>query len=146
MENIWQTAKSMEREGIAFYQKLSNESTDDRLSALFYFLAQQEQDHLNFFDKIEKKLSVNFNERDNEPKSLEETFEKIKPSISSKSLPSNEREAYSIAITMETKAVAYYNSLLPQVENEEQKAALQIIINEERNHESMMTEMLDSME
>ena len=146
MENVWQTAKSMEREGIAFYQKLSNETKSDRLAGLFYFLSQQELDHLNFFDTIENKLTINTTERNNPPESVTEAFEKIKPDLSSSTLPKSEKETYKIALTMETKAIEYYSSLLEQATDDNQRLALKIIINEEKNHESMMREMVESME
>jgi rubrerythrin len=145
MENIWQIARNMESEGIAFYNKLSKESPSSQLSALFYFLAQQEQDHLELFEKIEKKLEATTKGRKAEPVAVKEAFEQVKPDLSSDSLPESDIEAYRTALTMETKAIEYYTDLLEKSDDEDQKLALRIIINEERNHETMMSEILETM-
>ena len=77
MENIWEIAKNMEKEGMEFYLKLSKESQIDELAGLFHFLSQQEKDHYDTFDKLSKLMNYRIWEKRNTLDIAKDVFKKI---------------------------------------------------------------------
>lgn len=143
MENFWETAKKMESEGIAFFKKLSLETTVEELKGLFTFLANEEQNHLEIFQKLEAKQNISFSSQENSLAVAKGIFAKIQPNFSEDDKFADSSSIYKKIKTMEADAVTYYSSLLEKVENEEEAAVLKQIIKEEKRHEKLFDALID---
>ncbi len=146
MESIWQLAKNMEQEGIEFYRKLSEDTAISELAGVFYFLMEQEKVHLSVFTDMERGMMMQSRDRHSAKDTAKQIFPKIAPAFKDIENKLSAIDAYRKAEEVERKSVEYYTSLLPQAENEQQKKALEMIIEEERDHESIMQSIADFAE
>jgi rubrerythrin len=142
MPSIWKLAKEMEKEGIAYYEKLSKSAKNPEVTAIFAFLAKEETVHLKTFEKMEKGMKVAARMASGSTAKASKLFGKM----AAKSRIADEKEsaakAYKEALAMEKQAVKYYGGMMKKCE-EDQCAALSLIIDEEKNHVVLMDALID---
>jgi rubrerythrin len=142
MASIWNLAKDMEKEGKAYYEKLSAASKNKEIAAIFAFLAKEEAVHLTTFEKLEKGMMVSAR-----PVS-ESTVKALKlfGKMAVRSRIADEKEsaikAYKEALGLEKQAVKYYSGMLKKCDAS-QKTALTLIIEEEMKHKAIMEALVD---
>jgi rubrerythrin len=142
MASIWKLAKAMEKEGKAYYEKLSRSAKNPEIASIFSFLAKEEAIHLKTFEKFEKGFKVALRSESNPTVKAVKLFGKM----AAKSKIADEKEsaikAYKEALSMEKQAVKYYSGMIKQ-SNPIQKSALTLIIKEEKKHVVLMEALID---
>jgi rubrerythrin len=142
MASIWKLAKDMEKQGKAYYEKLSKSSKNPEIASVFAFLAREEAVHLATFEKLEKGMKVTVRKVSGSTVKAINLFGKM----AAKSRIADEKEsaakAYKEALAMEKQAVKYYSGMLKKCDAS-QKAALTLIIDEEKNHTVIMESLMD---
>ena len=143
------TAIQMEKEGYAFYKKASSQTSSDMGKEIFESLANDEQLHLEVFqklfeDKIEKSewddlvnSSKKYTEIDVFPKDLKQ--------IEGANPDANELDAIHIAMDSEKNAIDYYGKIKEKINEEDIKKIINEIIEQEKNHYSILQEEFDHL-
>ena len=143
------TAIQMEKDGYAFYKKASSQTSSDMGKEIFESLANDEQLHLEVFqklfeDKIEKtewddlvNSSKKYTEIDVFPKDLKQ--------IEGANPDANELDAIHIAMDSEKNAIDYYGKIKEKINEEEIKKIINEIIEQEKNHYSILQEEFDHL-
>jgi len=143
MDNIFEVAKNMEVEGEEYYKKLADEIEIDELKGVFLFLADQERDHFKFFEYMQEDGTPSYKKVKDAITIVKEAFRKIAPGFKTPETLASAESAYTAAVNMEKNSVAYYTSILNTIDEDEQKQALQWIIEEEKKHQGIMETMVD---
>ena len=142
MASIWKLAKDMEKQGKAYYEKLSKSSKNPEIAAVFAFLAKEEAVHLKTFEKFEKGLKIAPRLASGSTVKAAKLFGKM----AVKSRIADEKDtvdkAYKEALAMEKQAVKYYSGMLKKC-GPSQKSALAHIIAEEKNHAVLMESLVE---
>lgn len=143
------TAIQMEKDGYAFYKKASSQTSSEMGKEIFESLANDEQLHLEVFqklfeDRIEKSewddlvnSSKKYTEIDIFPKDLKQ--------IEGANPDANELDAIHIAMDSEKNAIDYYGKIKEKVNEEEIKKIINEIIEQEKNHYSILQEEFDHL-
>lgn len=142
MAPIWKLAKDMEKQGKAYYEKLSRSSKNPEIAAIFAFLAKEEEVHLKTFEKFEKGLKIASRLASGSTVKAAKLFGKMAAKSRIAGENENAVKAYKEALAMEKQTVKYYSGMLKQFE-EPQRAALSLIIEEEQNHVVLMDALID---
>ena len=143
------TAIQMEKDGYAFYKKASSQTSSEMGKEIFESLANDEQLHLEVFqklfeDRIEKSewddlvnSSKKYTEIDIFPKDLKQ--------IEGANPDANELDAIHIAMDSEKNAIDYYGKIKEKINEEEIKKIINEIIEQEKNHYSILQEEFDHL-
>ena len=143
------TAIQMEKDGYAFYKKASSQTSSEMGKEIFESLANDEQLHLEVFqklfeDRIEKSewddlvnSSKKYTEIDIFPKDLKQ--------IEGANPDANELDAIHIAMDSEKNAIDYYGKIKEKINDEEIKKIIDEIIEQEKNHYSILQEEFDHL-
>ena len=130
-------AIQMEKDGYSFYKKAAAQTTNKMGQTIFESIAQDELIHLQVFQTLFKDTMnkndwdklVNSNKKYETvhifPKDLKETAANINI---------NELDALRIAMESEQNAIDYYSKILEATDNPGIRKAIEIIINQEKNH------------
>ena len=152
VENIEEAIKiaiQMEKDGYNFYLKAAAQTSSDMGRTIFEGLAEDEQMHLEVFQKIfEETIGkkewddlVNSNKKYADipifPKDLQET-EGGEPDV-------NELDALRMAMDSEQEAIDYYSDILENVEDDELKNIIEMIIEQEKNHYNLLEAEFDHL-
>ena len=146
LKEIFQFAKQMEENGRLYYETAAAECNDPSLSSLCLKIADQETEHLEKLKSMEQTLLT-----DEEMQEL--TWEELTwlqfeledaVDLDMQELKSFIKEATILeillrAIQMESDTMAFYSSLMPEV-NPDCAGLLQELIEEENNHLKWLTE------
>ncbi|KOA21473.1 rubrerythrin [Clostridium homopropionicum DSM 5847] len=144
--NIYELAMKMEKEGSEFYSKASRECNDTWLKGIFEYLAIEESKHYKIF----KDLKDNVNSLDqvdlNSSEEIINAFEKNKKERIIECLTDLQSDVYIAAAKDEQASIDLYEGLLNKSQNEEEKKALSLIIEEEKKHLNFFREVIELME
>jgi len=136
------TAIQMEKDGYSFYIKAASQTESGMGKTIFESLAQDEQRHLDVFQKMfEDKVSQS------EWNDLVDSSKKYKkipifptdlneaPGIDAES---TELDALRMAMDAEKEAVEYYGKIKENLTDEDVKNVINEIIEQEKNHYSLL--------
>jgi len=136
------TAIQMEKDGYSFYMKAASQTESDMGKTIFESLAQDEQRHLDVFQKMfEDKVSQS---EWNDLVDSSKKFAKIPifptdlneaPGMDSES---TELDALRMAMDAEKEAVEYYGKIKENLIDEDVKNIINEIIVQEKNHYSLL--------
>ncbi len=143
MATVWETAKTMEAEGMAFYTKLGSETPNPEIAGIFKFLASEEEKHLAFFDALSKGKSYTGELESDVISQTKSIFEGFKIKSAVPAFAKDAAVAYQKAADLEQKAVEFYESLLTETTDDSDAEALEIIIEEEEKHARIMESLVD---
>ena len=136
------TAVQMEKDGYTFYTKAAAQTESEMGRTIFESLAADEQRHLNIFQKMfeDKVEQSEWNDLVNSSKKYANipvfpTDLKDAPGMDS---DSTEIDALRMAMDSEKEAIDYYNDILESLENQELKNVINEIIEQEKNHYSLL--------
>jgi len=139
-----QTAIQMEKDGYSFYKKAADQTSSEMGRSVFESLADDEELHLNVFEKLfEDKVGTDeWNDLVNSskkyadlkifPKDLTDT-ETVSPDI-------NELDALNFAMNSEKEAIDYYTKIKDDAQDEEVKKIIDEIIEQEKSHYLILQE------
>jgi rubrerythrin len=136
------TAIQMEKDGYSFYIKAAAQTESDMGKTIFESLAQDEQRHLDVFQKMfEDKVSES---EWNDLVDSSKKYAKIPifptdlndaPGVDAES---TELDALRMAMDAEKEAIEYYGKIMKNLENQDIKKVIDEIIVQEKNHYSLL--------
>jgi rubrerythrin len=134
----YKIARKLEKDGIDFYSKILDESSDKELNSALRYLIASEKDHLDFFQSritdMQAEAVDGFEEEDlidfvdstifiQEELDQRENIDFTQPA-----------SALSYGVIVEAKSVAFYTALRENVHDGAAQTALSEIIAEEKKH------------
>jgi rubrerythrin len=143
-------AIQMEKDGYSFYKKAALQTSSETGKSFFDSLAQDEQVHLDVFQKIfEDKVSksewdnlVNSSKKYTNlpifPKDLEST-EGANPDL-------DELDALRIGMDSEKEAIEYYNKIKEESQNKDIQDIIDQIIEQEKKHYLLLEQEFDHLD
>ncbi|MBD3344609.1 MAG: hypothetical protein GF401_06070 [Chitinivibrionales bacterium] len=142
MNEIWDFAKSLEREGRDYYVTLAQETSVPELKGVFNQMADEESRHYNLFDEISKKHPANGGSEEDILGNARKAFEAISAKFSESAVINDSENAYKKALGLEKKSVQYYKDALEKVKASDARDVLGFIIGEEKKHVRIVEEII----
>jgi len=137
--NLFEHAKEMEQQGMAFYHSVAENCGVAEISGIFSFLEAEEKRHYEIFDSWSKKVSPPDLDESVLPSTVAEAFKKLSSSYNTEGAAALDAgDAFEKALSMEQGAVEYYTALLEKVEDDSAKIVLAAIIAQEQKHVHLM--------
>ncbi len=140
-------ASKIEKDGISFYEKLEGKVAGARVRDTLKMLANQERDHLEFFGgelfALRKRRHDPFEEDDlliGIDYGIFQPYQSIEELDKALDTP---KKALRMGITIEQKSIRFYESCKGHVSSRKTKEGIARIIEEEREHERLLKDMLD---
>lgn len=140
--NIFDFAIKMEVDGDAFYQKLSEQSTDPHLKAIFLRLSQDEQKHRDVFLELKeagKEILMASTTVLDDARTVFDSFASSWRSF----LPQTDLGAYKLALDMEAKSSRLYGEAAASEKEPATKKLLLKIADEEHKHYVVLENLYD---
>lgn len=133
--DVFEIAKEMELEGKKLYEEQAKKAEDEAIKKILIMLANQEQDHYDIFNALQKNQPV---------KIKKESFKGIKDVFSDlrKDLPQDQIAFYNKILDIEKKSQQFYEEISQQQEPEA-KEIIQRIANEEHKHWIIIKNLID---
>lgn len=143
--NLFETAKQIELEGEQCYRELATKTTDEGLQTIFTLLADNEVEHYKAFDEMERKTDLTFS-HSNYIREAKDVFQGMRKRAASYNEHTPQEEVYKTALMGEQKSVEFYNNLLKSEKNKANRAVIEQIISEEKNHVTLLENMIEFLE
>lgn len=143
MADVWEFAKDIEVSGKEYYEKLADESAIEELSGVFTFLAGEEQRHYEIFDAMEKGLPAPELKHSGALQNAKDAFNSLASSLQVSEVIEDSESAYQKALGFEQKSIDLYQKALVDAKDDQQKAALEFIINQEKKHYRIVEAMME---
>ncbi|MBM4053905.1 MAG: DUF2202 domain-containing protein [Planctomycetes bacterium] len=145
-------AINMEKEGLAFYSTMRDNTKDAKAKEIFAKLAEEEQEHMDTFRRIYDSLSSSQEQTSGcEDYTAEEYLKHLidtgvftrkdkakKLALQTKS----DIDALKIGIQAEKEAILYYQEALLHTKNKEGKKAFKQLIHEEKQHLGILAKQI----
>jgi rubrerythrin len=143
--DIFDFAKEIETQGRTLYADLSGKIGVKELSAIFNFLAQEEQRHFDFFDAMQKKSAVPPIPEGTVLGQAKEAFAKMAEHFKVHHFlpPIDYEQAYQMALTYENNSIAHYEQALPGFGDERQLSSMKLIIDQEKAHARFIGSLME---
>ena len=136
------TAIQMEKDGYSFYKKAAAQTNSDMGKTIFEGLAEDEQMHLDVFEKMFEETVGNSEWKDLVISSKKYTkipvFPKDLKEIEGDNPNSNELDALRIAMDSEKEAIEYYSKIKENLNDSGVIKIIDEIIEQEKNHYSIL--------
>jgi len=150
INEVFEIAEQIERNGYAFYQKAAQIATNDKNRDFLNHLAEMEQGHENVFINIKKDLNleipIDLNDLDGVALAYLQAIVEGKIFINLQPnntlLTGNEtmEEIKKIALDFEKNTVLYFTALMNASNENGYKDKIQMLINEELQHILILTD------
>lgn len=141
--NIYDYAMKLEREGQAFYEKLSARIEQEGVRKIFLWLADDEHKHYEIFRQLKEQEKVTAMADSNVLEAARDLFEKVLLDENSRSDLKTNLEAYQLALKAEQESIDLYTRALQEQEDPAIKTVLEKILIEERKHFNVLENIYD---
>lgn len=134
----YQIARKMEADGIYYYSRMLDEVLKPKVTEVVEMLVRDERIHLSHFDEKVEELARTRGVED-EGDTLADIVDSnvldiLKDSGHVADILCDPQEAVRLAISVEKRSILFYNQILKNTRDEKGRAALQELVNEERDH------------
>jgi rubrerythrin len=144
------TAIQMEKDGYSFYKKAAAQTKSEAGRDIFESLAQDEEVHLDVFQKMfqERIGREEWDDLVNSSKKYQDIpiFPKDLKSVEGANPDVNDLDAIRMAMDSEKEAIDYYTEIWTLVTEEEVKKIINKIIDQERNHYFLLQQEFDHLD
>jgi rubrerythrin len=132
--NAIEIARKMETDAIDFYTEAAEKIKYPAGKKMFEVILVDEKRHLEIIEKIIAESDVHM--EDTHPlDNIKTVFEEMKDQMMERAAATDdELEAFKIAMQMEKEGIEFYEKLLAGSENEKEKALIEKLIKEEKEH------------
>jgi rubrerythrin len=139
-------AKEIETRGMEQYSALAQTMQDKELSAIFDFMADQEERHYELFDSWQRNGTV--------PTGLpgetvlgkaKDAFENLAVNFSGRNFvpPINYEQVYKQAMEFENRSIVLYEEAFQKSDDDGRKWLLKLIVEQEKAHAQFITALLE---
>ncbi|MCM8778186.1 MAG: ferritin family protein [Candidatus Omnitrophica bacterium] len=145
----YKIACKIETDGIDFYQRLLEKTSEERLKETLNFLLLEERKHLKIFEEAKFELRKRVDDSSDEDLLSSMDFGIFQPYQSIDELNQvldNPQKAFKLGIIIEDKSIKFYTLCKEKVSAEEAKRELSKIIQEEYQHKKLLADMLKEYE
>ncbi len=134
--DVLEIAKNMELEGKELYETQMKKTNDEGLKKILKMLAEQEQEHYNIFNALQKQ---------NPLKIKKESFKEVKGVFKElrKDIPQDHIEFYKKVLEIEKKSQQLYEEIAEKQEDLEKKEIIERIAKEEHKHWIIIKNIID---
>jgi rubrerythrin len=136
------TAIQMEKDGYSFYTKAAAQTNSEMGRTIFESLAEDEQRHLDVFQKMfeEKVSQTEWNDLVESSKKYANIpiFPADLTDAPGMDAESTELDALRMAMDAEKEAIDYYGKIMENLEDRDVKNVISEIIEQEKNHYSLL--------
>ena len=143
------TAIQMEKDGYSFYKKAAAQTTSNAGRDLFESLAEDEEVHLQVFQKMFKDTVGNTEWEDLVSSSSKYTaipvFPKDLKSVEGANPDIDDLDAIRMAMDAEKEAIDYYTEIWTTLSEAEVKKIIDKIIEQEKNHYFLLQQEFDHL-
>lgn len=143
--NIYEFAMKAELEGSAYYKKAADLCKDEWLKGIFEFLSLEEVKHFNIFKEMKDKNLEFKSLKNHNYSTLKSIFQDKREEKVIGSLSNLQTSVYLAAAKDERDTIEFYEKILSEIENEQEKEAVLEIINEEKEHLKFLEEVIELM-
>jgi rubrerythrin len=143
MSSVWETAKSMEKQGMEFYRAQAAAAPNAELKGVFNLLADEEKTHYEFFERIKKKMPAGGVGPSDTIGKVKEAFAAMTAGFATPDVLKTAATVYHKALGMEQGAVEFYSAALSTAKGPAEKKALEAVIEEEKRHVRIFESLLD---
>jgi rubrerythrin len=144
------TAIQMEKDGYSFYKKAASQTTSETGKSFFESLANDEQIHLETFQKIfeDKVGKTEWDALVNSSKKYTDLpiFPKDLASSEGTNPDLDEMDAIRVAMDSEKEAIDYYKIIKDKYTNKDVKEIIVEIIEQEKNHYRLLEQEFDHLD
>ncbi len=145
--DAYKIALNVEKSGLDFYEKLAQETKDEKLKGTLKFLGREENEHIRYFQDALTRLREEKEDPEEDNDLLDAmSFGIIQPYLNHiedvEQIVNDPKEALKLGILIEQRSIEFYQSCLEKVSGEETKKELSKIIEEEKYHKSLFQELL----
>ena len=144
------TAIQMEKDGYSFYKKAAAQTESETGRDIFESLAQDEEVHLDVFQKMfEEKIGrEEWEDLVDSSKKYQDIpiFPKDLKSVEGTNPDINDIDAIRMAMDSEKEAIDYYTEIWTTVTDNEVKKIVDKIIEQERNHYYLLQQEFDHLD
>jgi len=141
--SIFEFAMQMEVDGEKFYRELADKSSNSGLKKIFSNLADEEVNHYNVFKNIKEHSSLDI-EGTTILEDSKNIFAQMKAQNNTDvSADVDQKEAYKVALDMETNAYNYFEEKAEESSEPAEKKLLLAIAREERRHHRLIQGLID---
>ncbi|HMD67895.1 MAG TPA: ferritin family protein [Chitinivibrionales bacterium] len=142
--NMLDLAIEIETEGMKFYAKLAEQTPNREISGIFHFFLMEEKRHHDIFDAWEKNIVAPPLENIHLAAKAGKVFRSLSEGFDRAGVPAIDHEdAYKKALTLEKKSISFYEDMQKDVDDEEQKMVLALIIQQERTHATIINQLME---
>jgi rubrerythrin len=132
--NTLEMALKMEEDAIRFYEEAAKKTKHPVGKKMFITISEDEKRHLEMVSQIIKGLHAT--DKDVSPMdNVKSVMKSLKKEMMKKvEVSADEMEAFKIAMKMEQEGVTFYRKALANATKEKEKALLERLIQEEKDH------------
>jgi len=148
--DIFKMAEQIERNGVVFYKKAAENTTEPQSKEFFIFMAGIESQHEKTFAEMRAELT----ERETEPTVFDPDDESVlylraladtKVFSEVQDVPSSMKDILNMAIDAEKNSITFYIGMRDLVPDKRGKERLDNVIKEEKSHIVLLSKKLDEI-
>ena len=136
-------ARKMESEGIKLYKSMREKIKDPGVRDVLDFLIEEEKKHLALFENMVEKLSKT-EEADTDLVDIADSqiMSELTGIDNLEELLFSSKEVLKLGISVEQRAISFYNQLLENTSDPDGRKSLEMIIEEEKMHAEKFKSLL----
>jgi len=144
--DILEFAMKMEMDGKRFYEKAAQTETSAELKDILQMLAEEEQNHYEFFARMKRGLIESAAEAiatgSDTLKRVSNIFQELSENGEGKSFGDDRQAVWMEALRIEEKAEKFYRDKAAEETDKKRRELLNMVADEERNHVHMVDSVL----
>ena len=142
--DILDFALGIEEEGMALYAGLAEKAAPREIAGIFRFFETEEKRHYEIFEAWKKNSAVPPVEDTGLPDKVAEAFKNLSQQFDAAGVPALDHEdAYKKALGVEEKSIKFYGAMQDDMDDEEQKLVLGLIIQQEHAHVTLIHQLME---
>lgn len=136
-------ARKMESESISFYENVKARIEDPKIAEVIDHLIGEERCHMAFCENALSDLGAAEVDAEHIVEVVDTGVVSPLADADIEKVLCNRTEAIRLGISLEKRAIAFYESILDKTENREGREALEKIIAEEKGHKARLQDLIN---
>lgn len=141
--NAYEFAMKMEKEGEATYRELAEKAPNQGLKSIMTMLADAEVKHYHVIQAMSRQNGLPDMDEDRILQDAKTVFQAMKEEGQTINLEGTQKEAYQMALDVETKSRVFYEDQANELDDGPQKDILLQLAKEEGRHEVLLQNIIE---